>query len=145
MVDLPGYGYAKMSKSSNMKFWTCWPSTWARARVYTPCQLFDLRHQPTAEDREVFQTLSMRGFQVIIVATKADKLALSKRKPARNRLAKALGVEMRQVVLPLQRLISVDKTFWPKSGRHVWRIDEDASEPLLCVWMAFRSLRNQQE
>tara|TARA_B100000683_G_scaffold234945_1_gene238429 strand:+ start:197 stop:823 length:627 start_codon:yes stop_codon:yes gene_type:complete len=99
-VDLPGYGYAKMSKKLKHEISDMLAEyLGARQGLYAVCQLFDLRHQPTAEDREVFQTLSMRGFQVIIVATKADKLALSKRKPARIKLAKALGVEMRQVVL----------------------------------------------
>ena len=43
--------------------------------------------------------LQARGLSVIAVATKADKLALSKRKPARIKLAKALGLALSDVVL----------------------------------------------
>ena len=99
-VDLPGYGYAKMSKKMKAEISDMLAEyLGARQGLYGVCQLFDLRHKPTAEDRDVFQTLSTRGFDVIVVATKADKLALAKRKPARIQLAKALGVDVKKVIL----------------------------------------------
>jgi GTP-binding protein len=99
-VDLPGYGYAKMSKALKGEISDMLVDyLGGRQGLYTVCQLFDLRHQPTAEDKQVFAALQARGLEVIAVATKADKLALSKRKPARIKLAKALGLTLANVVL----------------------------------------------
>lgn len=76
LVDLPGYGYAKVSKELQ--------ATWApMAEAYlqrreTLClviQLIDLRHEPTKNDRQMYEWLSHFGRPPLLVATKADKLS----------------------------------------------------------------------
>ena len=99
-VDLPGYGYAKMSKKQKFEISDMLSQyLGGRQGLYGVCQLFDLRHQPTGEDKDVFRTLQDRGLNIIAVATKADKLPLSKRKPAKIKLAKALGLAPERLVL----------------------------------------------
>ena len=99
-VDLPGYGYAKMSKTQKAEISDMLAEyLGGRQGLYAVCQLFDLRHSPTADDKQVLAALQARGLSVIAVATKADKLPLSKRKPARVKLAKALGLAVSDVVL----------------------------------------------
>ncbi len=99
-VDLPGYGYAKMSKTQKADISDMLAEyLGGRQGLYAVCQLFDLRHSPTADDKQVLAALQARGLSVLAVATKADKLALSKRKPARVKLAKALGLSVSDVVL----------------------------------------------
>jgi GTP-binding protein len=53
--------------------------------------LLDIRHEPTGEDRQMFQFLLYYGIPFTIVATKADKVAKSKRQQAANQNAKLVG------------------------------------------------------
>ena len=53
--------------------------------------LLDIRHAPTAEDKQMFQWILYYGVPFTLVATKADKLAKSKRAQAANAAAKLLG------------------------------------------------------
>ena len=53
--------------------------------------LLDIRHEPTGEDRQMFQFLLYYGIPFTIVATKADKVSKSKRQPSANQNAKLVG------------------------------------------------------
>jgi GTP-binding protein len=99
-ADLPGYGYAKVNKSEKQRMGELVSDYLTRRDgLVAVCQLLDLRHNPTVEDREIFEGLSQQRFRHIIVATKADKLGLSKRKAARQGLAKKLQIDAKQIVL----------------------------------------------
>ena len=53
--------------------------------------LIDIRHAPTAEDKQMFEWILYYGVPFTLIATKADKLARSKRQQAANAAAKLLG------------------------------------------------------
>ncbi len=75
LVDLPGYGYAKVSKSSKkvfQKFITQYFSL--REQLVTAFILVDIRHQPQAIDLEFMEWLGKNGIPFSIIFTKADKL-----------------------------------------------------------------------
>ena len=91
LVDLPGYGFAKTGKAERESWGKLMEDYLSSGRVDHLFLLLDIRHQPTGEDRQMFQWLLYYGVPFTLVATKADKLARSKRTLAANAAAKALG------------------------------------------------------
>ncbi|MCF8563532.1 ribosome biogenesis GTP-binding protein YihA/YsxC [Alicyclobacillus tolerans] len=83
LVDLPGYGYAAVSKTSRSLF-AKRIETYLRERqpLIRILQLIDIRHPPMKNDIEAHQWLTTLGVPVCIVATKRDKLSGSKVNPA---------------------------------------------------------------
>ena len=74
-VDLPGYGYTKASESARLE-WGRMVERYLRQtrslkRIFL---LTDIRHKPTADDRQMYDWICAQGFEPIIIATKADKL-----------------------------------------------------------------------
>lgn len=78
-VDLPGYGYAKVSKGTK-SVWGRFIDEYLHVRPHLAgiIQLVDLRHEPTADDVLMHEWLAERGLPNIVIATKADKIARSK-------------------------------------------------------------------
>lgn len=78
LVDLPGYGYARVSKEQK-KTWGGIIETYLKSRknLLEVIQLVDLRHKPTAEDIEMYKWIKSFGFNGIVVATKHDKIKKS--------------------------------------------------------------------
>ncbi|MEG2017209.1 MAG: ribosome biogenesis GTP-binding protein YihA/YsxC [Clostridium sp.] len=74
-VDLPGYGYAKVSKSEQAK----WGGMMEQYLINRPqlkkvALLVDCRHKPTGDDVLMYEWIKHYGYQVIVIATKKDKL-----------------------------------------------------------------------
>lgn len=74
-VDLPGYGYAKVSKSEQAK----WGGMMEQYLINRPqlkkvALLVDSRHKPTGDDIMMYEWIKHYGYSVIVVATKKDKL-----------------------------------------------------------------------
>ena len=92
-VDLPGYGYAKASKTQ-VDSWQSLiePYLLHNASLKCVCVLMDIRHDPSALDSEMIEFLSHYHIPYIIVATKADKLAVSKIKNNASKMANLLKV-----------------------------------------------------
>lgn len=78
-VDVPGYGYAKVSKSER-EAWGKMIETYitSREQLRAVVLLVDLRHSPTQDDVMMYDFLKHYGIPVIIVATKADKIPKGK-------------------------------------------------------------------
>ena len=76
LVDLPGYGYAKVSKVEKGK-WGEMIEKYIKNRnmLKLVIQLVDIRHEPTQDDKLMFQWMKATGSQAVVVATKADKLS----------------------------------------------------------------------
>lgn len=91
LVDLPGYGFAKAPKTEQQKWGELIERYLSSGRVTHIFMLIDIRHDPTAEDKQMFNWILYYGIPFTLVATKADKLAVSKRKQAASQAAKALG------------------------------------------------------
>lgn len=76
IVDLPGYGYAKVSKEES-ESWGKMMEDYLETResLVSVVQLVDCRHEPTAQDVQMFEYLRYYDLARIVVATKADKLS----------------------------------------------------------------------
>ncbi|MBD7913000.1 MULTISPECIES: ribosome biogenesis GTP-binding protein YihA/YsxC [Clostridium] len=76
LVDLPGYGYAKVSKKEQAS-WGKTIETYLHGReeLKRVVLLVDSRHKPTADDITMFEWIKHYGYDVIVVATKKDKLS----------------------------------------------------------------------
>ncbi len=76
LVDLPGYGFAKVSKDIKAK-WSEFIEEYLndRPNLVGIIQLIDLRHPPTEDDVMMYEWLKHLGVPFILVATKADKIA----------------------------------------------------------------------
>jgi len=93
LVDLPGYGWAKASQSARRGFRTLLQGyLTTRPTLVGVVWLLDIRHEPSAEDREVHQLLIRTGRPVLPVLTKADKLPHARRLRAVRDRAADLGV-----------------------------------------------------
>jgi len=91
LVDLPGYGYAAAPKDEQQKWAGLMESYLSSGRVTHIYMLIDIRHEPTVLDRQMFGYILYYGIPYTLIATKADKLARSKRKQAACAAAKLLG------------------------------------------------------
>lgn len=78
-VDVPGYGYAKVSKKER-EAWGKMIETYITSREQLKAMLLivDLRHPPSKDDVMMYEFLKHYGIPVIIIATKADKIPKSK-------------------------------------------------------------------
>ena len=74
-VDLPGYGYAKISKAEKKRFGELMEGYFQSGRpIRLVVQLIDMRHAPTADDLQMIEFLQQIGLPFVVVLTKADKL-----------------------------------------------------------------------
>lgn len=78
-VDVPGYGYAKVSKKER-EAWGRMIETYftSREQLKAVILIVDLRHPPTEDDRMMYGFLKHYGIPCIIIATKADKIPKGK-------------------------------------------------------------------
>lgn len=94
LVDLPGYGYANVSKSEQIS-WGKMIETYLNTRenlraVFLLC---DIRHEPTNDDIVMFNYIVEKGFEPIVIVTKADKLAKTKVEPRVEEFKEFFGID----------------------------------------------------
>ena len=79
-VDLPGYGYAKVSESIKEK-WGKMIERYLKSSMQLKAVflLLDIRHEPSANDKSMYDWIVYQGFQPIIIATKLDKINRSQK------------------------------------------------------------------
>ncbi|TDP59610.1 ribosome biogenesis GTP-binding protein YihA/YsxC [Aminicella lysinilytica] len=105
IVDLPGYGYAKVSKSTTAGWGDMMELYFDnRQGLRKVIQLVDARHEPTKLDVQMYDYLRHYGLDGIVVATKADKI--SKRELQKNIsvIRKTLGLSGDDKVIPISAL-----------------------------------------
>ena len=105
IVDLPGYGYAKLSKSAT-EHWGDMMESYLANRDNLRCviQLVDIRHQPSVQDVQMYQWLQHYGLDGVVVATKADKISRNKFRSQMNMIRKTLGMAPDDIILPVSSL-----------------------------------------
>jgi GTP-binding protein len=92
VVDLPGFGYAKVSKVQRAKWQKLIGSYLLhRQQLVAVFQLIDSRHEPTALDKELMMLMSESSAEHVILLTKGDKLSGNQRNKAIARVKKALA------------------------------------------------------
>lgn len=93
-VDLPGYGFAKVSKQEQKK-WGLMIDEYlnSREQLAQVVLLVDMRHKPTADDVMMFNWITESGFEPFVIATKKDKVKPSQRDDALNLIKETLGTD----------------------------------------------------
>lgn len=93
-VDLPGYGYAKVSKTEKEK-WGKMIETYlsTREQLKEVILLVDIRHEPNANDIQMYDWIKSYGYTGYVIATKADKISKSQRIKQINVIKKTLNVD----------------------------------------------------
>ena len=91
LVDLPGYGFARVSAAEKESWGAVMEKYLGSGRVSHLFLLLDIRHPPTAEDRQMLDFIIYYGIPFTVIATKADKLSKSKQRAAANQNAKLCG------------------------------------------------------
>ena len=92
LADLPGYGYAKVSKEEKEKWATLLESFIVNEKLSLVISLVDIRHDPTEDDVMMINFLYHYQIPFVLVATKADKLTKSQIKPQISKIATRLKV-----------------------------------------------------
>ncbi len=105
LVDLPGYGYARVSKEQK-KTWGKIIETYLKNRknLLEVILLVDLRHKPTKEDIEMYNWIKSYGFNGIVVATKHDKIPKTKYKKYIDVIKKTLNIENDSLIVSTSTL-----------------------------------------
>lgn len=100
-VDLPGYGYAKVSKEVHSQWGKMMEDYFStRANLRAVLQVVDIRHKPSLEDQEMQFFLRNRGIPVLVVATKSDKIAKGQWPRYLKVIAQALELPDWHLILP---------------------------------------------
>lgn len=100
-VDVPGYGYANVSKKEQKKFGLMIEEYLEkRPNLRRVFLLIDLRHKPSNDDVLMYKFLKYYNVPVTIIATKLDKVSPSKREKSIKLLESTLSIEKDDLILP---------------------------------------------
>ena len=99
-VDLPGYGYSKMSKQEKVISGKYIEEYLAeREKISLIVFLLDIRHNPTADDMLMYDYILRSNLPFIVITNKADKIAITKVNDEVNRIKEMLGISY-STILP---------------------------------------------
>ena len=105
IVDLPGYGYAKVAKSVSESWGEMMENYLSsRENLVTVVQLVDIRHAPTKQDVSMHDYLAHYGLGGIVVATKADKISRNQMQKHIKQIRQTLALSEGDVVIPVSSL-----------------------------------------
>ena len=99
-VDLPGYGYSKMSKEEQVrvgKFIENYLEK--RQNIAVIILVLDIRHEPTKDDYMMYDYILKTNLPFIVITNKADKIAITKVDDAKNKIKDFLGISY-STILP---------------------------------------------
>ena len=100
-VDLPGYGYAKVSMQAREKWGKMIERYLKKSRQLKKIFLLvDIRHKPSANDVQMYEWIVYQGFQPVVVATKLDKINRSQTAKQQKQIRETLGMSAGTVLIP---------------------------------------------
>ena len=123
LVDLPGYGYARVSQSEKEKWGKMIERYLHTSRnLKAVFLLIDIRHAPSANDCQMYEWILHNGFRPIIIATKLDKLKRSQVQKNLKILREGLRLEKDVTVIPFSAET--------KQGREeIWELIDRFADP----------------
>lgn len=119
LVDLPGYGYAKVSEQEKIK----WGQLIERylhgsKQLKVVFLLIDIRHKPSGNDKMMYEWIVYQGYDPIIVATKLDKIKRSQIQKSVKMVKEGLNVKPGTKIIPYSALT--------KQGRdEIWELMDE--------------------
>ena len=110
LVDLPGYGYAKVSKTEKEK----WNNLihkylYERENLKEVFLLVDIRHAPTKQDKEMYDWIIDSGFTGFVIATKYDKIPKTHLKKHIKEIMKTLNIDDEGLIFAYSSVTSHNK------------------------------------
>ncbi|MDU5559502.1 YihA family ribosome biogenesis GTP-binding protein [Anaerococcus sp. HMSC075B03] len=110
LVDLPGYGYAKVSKTEKEK----WNNLihkylYERENLKEVFLLVDIRHAPTKQDKEMYDWIIDSGFTGFVIATKYDKIPKTHLKKHIKEIMKTLNIDDEGLIFAYSSITSHNK------------------------------------
>ncbi len=121
-VDLPGYGYAKVSEALKAK-WGKMIENYLKTskQLKIIFLLLDIRHEPSVNDRLMYDWIVHQGYEPVIIATKLDKINRSQKDKQIKLIRQGLGAKSTTRILPFSAL--------SKQGRdEIWDLIEENIE-----------------
>ncbi len=118
LVDLPGYGYAKVSEQEKQK-WGRMVERYLHGskQLRAVFLLIDIRHDPSANDKMMYDWIRAQGYAPIIIATKLDKIKRSQKEKQVRAVRQGLGLPPETKVIPFSSVT--------KQGRdEIWELAE---------------------
>lgn len=100
-VDLPGYGYAKVSQQEKEKWGKMIERYLRQSKVL--CAVFlliDIRHEPSANDKQMYDWIMSNGYHPIVIATKLDKIKRSQVQKHIKQVREGLGADKETIIIP---------------------------------------------
>ena len=122
-VDLPGYGYAKVSVEVKAK-WGKMIERYLKKSNMLKCifLLIDIRHDPSANDKLMYDWIVSNGYKPVIIATKLDKLKRSQIQKHVKMVREGLGLAKEDILIPFSAET--------KQGRdEIWALIESLQNP----------------
>lgn len=100
LVDLPGYGYAKVSKAERDRWGRLMEAYFASGLIAAGVQIVDARHKPTADDVTMANWFYDAGCPLVVAANKLDKLKKSEIAPNLELIRQTLDLREGDVLIP---------------------------------------------
>lgn len=123
-VDLPGYGYAKVSVEVKAK-WGKMIERYLKKSKMLKCifLLIDIRHEPSANDKMMYDWIVSNGYKPVIIATKLDKLKRSQIQKHVKMVREGLGLAKEDILIPFSAET--------KQGRdEIWALIDSLQNPV---------------
>lgn len=100
-VDLPGYGYAKVSKTEKEK-WGRMIERYLKAskQLKAVFLLIDIRHAPAQNDKDMYNWIVYQGYMPVLIATKLDKIKRSQVEKQKKLIREGLGAGKETLLIP---------------------------------------------
>lgn len=135
IVDLPGYGYAKVSMTERQR-WANMIEKYLTTResLKEVVLLLDIRHEPGEHDKMMYDWIKSFGYKGYIIATKADKISKGQWQKHTSIIKKSLEVASTDLIIPFSaaKKLNVDKVWGTIESileLHEESIDEDDIQP----------------
>ncbi len=100
LIDLPGYGYAKVSQSERQRWGKLMEDFFAKGLFQLGVMIVDSRHKPTADDVTMAQWFKSAGCPLLVVANKLDKLKKSEIEPNLALIRETLELPEDVILIP---------------------------------------------
>lgn len=100
-VDVPGYGYAKVSKREREKWGKMMEEYFTkRSTLKLAILVVDIRHKPTEDDVMMYDFLKYYDMKVLVIATKLDKIPKNRRQQHLQQVIRTLELEQEDTIIP---------------------------------------------
>ncbi len=123
LVDLPGYGYTKAPEKAKKQWGKMVERYLHRSRQLRALFLLvDIRHDPSANDRMMYDWIMAQGYEPMIIATKLDKIKKSQKEKQLKSIRQGLGMKPQAAIISFSSVT--------KQGREeIWGLMEQFAHP----------------